>query len=363
MAGAMALLLGLASTGWAERVRAPRTTYRVQGPRGAERARLSAPQLQAQHKAIKTFTGRINKALGGQPIGLFDNVRIEPRTSRFSRALTLDHMTRTLVIRPRVDRRGGLKVLDAKAIESLWNKGEAVGLSWLARAIPFGKAKKAKQAWKVLNPIGSLRLGLRNLVSGSASRLSATLDKLDVKKTPLSTLRRKLGELVATNTLTGVQTAKGVDINTTAQARLGKANRKQLGAFVASWSGFLKSGGNRVAMADAAFAPSSQKRAWKQEQSALFVISQVQNNKQISVDAQLGLSSKRGLFARYLPKVGGEAGKGKPVTMRQRALVAISQVQLADDVSVRAQLLLSGGKLGAALPTAGLKQALGALGN
>jgi hypothetical protein len=333
-----------------------KTRYKIaRTETGFEKA--NRDQLAQQQKAVEAFIKRLDTGLEGQPIGLFDDVRIEPRDSYFGPAMKIDHIDRTLIIRPRLGKRGTqVEVMDAEKLESLWNKGEAVGLARPARilaATPLlgGKVKLAKKAWTVFNPIGPLRMNLKNAVKGSIARLTNAIRELRTNGS-VAELKRELILLVTTMDSGFKPEGASQTLAKQTTTFLRTASKPQLQAFVTALQRYIQRPDLKSAIADSVLSHKPQN--WKQVQAALIAISQVQNHKKVQVRAELSLNGGRHAFNRYVKET-VEPGKR---SLWQVAGIVGSQVQLVDDVSVHASAALTSGKVGAALPTAAIDYAL-----
>jgi len=326
------------------------------------------------------FLGKIHKAMNGIAISMFKRVAIEPRR-RGQRAVELDVKDRTLIVRPKI-RRGKVSTLSADEIGRQWDNGAAVGLSgW---KMLFRKGRKAREMWKLAQPVGDLRVMLRNEVTTTAEGLIKRIKSLG-KKAP-AVHRQELQTMLGGRVLKEYR-SQGVaqPLAQRLEKKLSRASPRKITAFMKAYTSFLESKENRAGMADAVFALRDRPMAPStQTQSALLVVSQVLNDKSVDVKANISLAGNRARFTRYLPTATqpGEAAapahapqqpsrtfKEAVVRLidrihnpanrdhqRQRALVAVSQVLLRDDIRVQANI-----GVGAAMATAAAEHALGQL--
>ncbi len=301
---------------------------------------------EARNRFGTPFLGKLDTALAGAPIRLFDRVAIEPRALG-QREVELSAKDRTLHVRPRVGALSGrVSVLSAETIERRWDSGDAVGLSGLR--LLSGKVRQARKAWQLLQPVSPLRVFLRQDLRQAADALAARLEAPGEQD----------GRSVATALAAAIHsdyTTPGTRRPLAARLleRLGRATADEVSSFVRGVTGFLREPANQGGMADAVFAASDEPLARvRQSQSALVVLSQVMNSHKIDVSANLALAGNRGQFTRYLAPVASPEGDRQT----QRALVAASQVMTRDDIRVRAQI-----GLGQSLATAAAEHALSKL--
>lgn len=395
-------LLLVFTTALAEKTR-PVTRYRLDAKSKQTFRRVNKTRWKQQLEQIERFRSGVNAELGGQAIGLFESIRLAPRKrGQAALELPLVEKNKPLVIRPKQTWRG-MKVISKEEIVERWNKGEAVGLRrWpvrIAAAIgrivpfgPFGAARKATNLWRKYNPLGEKRLLLSRIVGSEAKRVKAKLDGIDwsaIKgKGALERARSLLVDLVSGHTLDRADTYGGGPVRADVLKKIEAAGKPQLEAFAKRMGEVLANDSNTQAAADAALVGGVFERSesWHQLQKAWFAVAAVQNHKRVDVEASLKLAPNHANFKAYVPKTAKaevareqrgfallnpktwrrKSAAPKPkgqekVVMTQDVKFAIFIGQFVDDIDVKAQALINNGKLGSALPTYALQQALAKL--
>lgn len=317
--------------------------YAIQLQGRAKQAPVAA--MRAQREQVSTFLGKVHKGMHGRAIGMFDRVVIKPRSGLFGRTIKLDVKDRTLVVRPRVNPlTGKLSVVSAGAIERAWDRGSALGL-----VLPVGKKAKA---WRLLNPVGTPRVLLRNAIASSGKELGGRIDQIVSGKGSLRQLKGKLTALVDEFARQGQPGANGKgSLVLQARTQILKASRRpQLERFAASWKGFVGNADNWSAMTDAAMGQ-QRPNDFSVKQFQLLGV-QFQNHKRVDVNVQINSSARQGHLSAFMPKAPLQEQKRPGRVLRQFQLVGV-QVLPVDDISV--QLRVDAGR---GLNTAGLQHAL-----
>jgi hypothetical protein len=333
----LAVVLALPGSAWAQQLRTvSRFGYKVEVRQGA----LPAEAVSKQRDQVSAFLQKVDRGMRGQPMGLFDRVVIAPCKSPLGRRVKLDVKDRTLRIEPRVNPlTGKLKVVSATAIEKSWDKGRA-----LALYLP-GKARKG---WRMLNPVGTARVLLRNAIADGGKLLAARLDTLVKGRAGLAQLKQQLGALISEHVRPDAR-APGASQPLAEQAQAaiqGARSRQELVRVARAWKGFVESPANWSAMTAAAVG-AGQVKDWAVTQVQLLGV-QFQNFKEINVGLQASLGAAGAHLRAFLPQAPTQ-------TRRRNRQIQLAGVQVLPvdhvnvNVAVEAPRALSGAGLHNAL--------------
>jgi len=300
----------------------------------AGRPAKKVPRRWSQVEQNRAYEAHAQRAMKSRPNGFFKRVTTSWRLNPLSRVAKWNHVNQELVVRPFL----GLFAVSAARIDTAWNGGAAV-LGPLRFLTASGR--RATKAWRAANPLGRVRVTLRNRIHERNQAM-----RRQIQKIARGTAESKLRDLAILVTKEARNTSDGRGVERLSQRLRGldADMSNQLMDFVMAE---LLDPDNAAAAADAAVFPVEGTVSFEQTQVVgkdARVRLALQNNKQVTVDANVdiglggSMSPHRGRMAPHVSKVMETARVNK---MRQvingKATVAL---QTVDFHTVRATVAL-----------------------